>query len=440
MSRLETGIDPGRVPARSRRAARGPPLDRRLPRRPAQLGLASWDADQERAARAAVVEVPAGQRRPGHPTPRARARPSRRCSSTGRWSASRRSTLPIVALVAVDDEDRAKEAALAELDSARRSAGLAAVDVARFPDTATTSRATDPPRWPGRSSASPAGSIARAGRLSCGGPDARRLHARPPRPRRVSETFMGQAIPANEVPERAERIRAALEADGGFELGRADRARDGSDPRRSRPGPRCASSRRPGRSSRRRGHRAGCPDAPTRMPSAACTRASAPSRSGSSASPRRSPGRAGFWGARLVDPARRRDLRGRAGGRGRGPDDGRSRARRRRDGRLRAVPAAGPPCGPLDVRRLLLLQQRRDRRRGHRPADRRARGRSSTSTSTTATAREQIFWRRGDVLYVSLHGDPDRQYPFYLGRADETGEGPGAGANLNFPLDGRHRR
>ena len=31
-----------------------------------------------------------------------------------------------------------------------------------------------------------------------------------------TETFMGVAIPANEVAERAERIRAALEADGGF--------------------------------------------------------------------------------------------------------------------------------------------------------------------------------------------------------------------------------
>ncbi|MBF6604048.1 MAG: histone deacetylase family protein [Chloroflexi bacterium] len=47
---------------------------------------------------------------------------------------------------------------------------------------------------------------------------------------------------------------------------------------------------------------------------------------------------------------------------------------------------------------------------------------------------EQIFWRRGDVLYVSIHADPDRQYPYYLGRADETGEGPGIGANLNLPL------
>jgi acetoin utilization deacetylase AcuC-like enzyme len=46
---------------------------------------------------------------------------------------------------------------------------------------------------------------------------------------------------------------------------------------------------------------------------------------------------------------------------------------------------------------------------------------------------EQIFWRRGDVLYASIHADPDRRYPYFLGRADEIGEGPGAGANLNLP-------
>ena len=47
---------------------------------------------------------------------------------------------------------------------------------------------------------------------------------------------------------------------------------------------------------------------------------------------------------------------------------------------------------------------------------------------------EQIFWRRGDVLYASIHADPARLYPAYLGWADETGEGPGAGANLNIPM------
>ncbi|HYN69227.1 MAG TPA: histone deacetylase family protein [Candidatus Eisenbacteria bacterium] len=47
---------------------------------------------------------------------------------------------------------------------------------------------------------------------------------------------------------------------------------------------------------------------------------------------------------------------------------------------------------------------------------------------------QQIFWRRGDVDYASLHADPARAYPFFLGHADETGEGPGEGANLNLPL------
>ena len=47
---------------------------------------------------------------------------------------------------------------------------------------------------------------------------------------------------------------------------------------------------------------------------------------------------------------------------------------------------------------------------------------------------EQIFWRRGDVLYVSLHAHPDRQYPYFLGWEDEAGEGDGDGANLNLPL------
>jgi len=38
------------------------------------------------------------------------------------------------------------------------------------------------------------------------------------------------------------------------------------------------------------------------------------------------------------------------------------------------------------------------------------------------------------VLFVSIHGDPRTEYPFYLGHADEHGEGPGLGFNLNLPL------
>ena len=35
---------------------------------------------------------------------------------------------------------------------------------------------------------------------------------------------------------------------------------------------------------------------------------------------------------------------------------------------------------------------------------------------------------------MSLHADPDHDYPYFLGRADEIGEGDGAGENLNLPL------
>jgi acetoin utilization deacetylase AcuC-like enzyme len=47
---------------------------------------------------------------------------------------------------------------------------------------------------------------------------------------------------------------------------------------------------------------------------------------------------------------------------------------------------------------------------------------------------QQIFWERGDVLYVSLHGDPRRAYPYYSGSAEERGTGAGAGTTLNLPL------
>ncbi|MEM7189212.1 MAG: histone deacetylase family protein [Pseudomonadota bacterium] len=45
-----------------------------------------------------------------------------------------------------------------------------------------------------------------------------------------------------------------------------------------------------------------------------------------------------------------------------------------------------------------------------------------------------IFYRRGDVLTVSLHADPLTYYPFMCGYAHERGEGAGQGYNLNIPL------
>jgi acetoin utilization deacetylase AcuC-like enzyme len=47
---------------------------------------------------------------------------------------------------------------------------------------------------------------------------------------------------------------------------------------------------------------------------------------------------------------------------------------------------------------------------------------------------QDIFYARGDVLFVSIHADPATDYPFYWGHADERGEGEGEGTTLNLPL------
>jgi acetoin utilization deacetylase AcuC-like enzyme len=47
---------------------------------------------------------------------------------------------------------------------------------------------------------------------------------------------------------------------------------------------------------------------------------------------------------------------------------------------------------------------------------------------------QAIFYERGDVFFASLHGNPSTEYPFFLGYADELGEGDGLGCNLNLPL------
>jgi acetoin utilization deacetylase AcuC-like enzyme len=48
---------------------------------------------------------------------------------------------------------------------------------------------------------------------------------------------------------------------------------------------------------------------------------------------------------------------------------------------------------------------------------------------------QEVFYDRGDVLYTSLHVDPGQGwFPHWCGFAEETGTGPGSGANRNFPL------
>lgn len=47
---------------------------------------------------------------------------------------------------------------------------------------------------------------------------------------------------------------------------------------------------------------------------------------------------------------------------------------------------------------------------------------------------QDLFYDRSDVAYLSLHGDPKTEFPYFLGYADETGRGAGVGYNHNEPL------
>jgi acetoin utilization deacetylase AcuC-like enzyme len=47
---------------------------------------------------------------------------------------------------------------------------------------------------------------------------------------------------------------------------------------------------------------------------------------------------------------------------------------------------------------------------------------------------QHLFYKRADVLTVSLHGDPAGLFPYFSGFADETGTGRGLGFNRNLSL------
>jgi acetoin utilization deacetylase AcuC-like enzyme len=47
---------------------------------------------------------------------------------------------------------------------------------------------------------------------------------------------------------------------------------------------------------------------------------------------------------------------------------------------------------------------------------------------------QDIFWQRKDILYVSIHADPNEEYPLFAGFTDETGGEEAPGWNLNLPL------
>lgn len=47
---------------------------------------------------------------------------------------------------------------------------------------------------------------------------------------------------------------------------------------------------------------------------------------------------------------------------------------------------------------------------------------------------QDIFYKRDDVLTISIHGHPSFAYPYFSGFANEKGESAGYGFNVNYPL------
>jgi len=246
----------------------------------------------------------------------------------------------------------------------------------------------------------------------------------------VTETVMGAVIPANEVPERAERIRTALEADGGFPIEAP--TEHGTDP--------ILAVHDPGLvrfiDEAWQAARAQSLDRPNLIadtfPNVRMFEGMSPEFQAGRPETHGAAGRAGWWGLDTANPL----VAGTAGAARAAVDVALTVADLVLGGEHAAYGLCRPP--------------------GHHAARSMAGGYCFFNNAaiaahalTRASAErvaildvdyhhgngtQQIFWRRGDVLYVSLHADPDRQYPYFLGRADETGEGEGSGANLNIPL------
>jgi acetoin utilization deacetylase AcuC-like enzyme len=247
------------------------------------------------------------------------------------------------------------------------------------------------------------------------------------------ETFMGMPIPANEVAERAEKIRTALEADGGFPV--VGPTEHGETPITAVHDPGLVRFLEVAWSEARR----------QQLPRQFLTADTYPNRQmfeGMSAEavaslvrePEHAAGRAGYWGLDSAAPL----VAGTYGAARAAVDVALTTV----DLVLGGASAAYGLCRPP----------------GHHAARSTYGGYCFFNNAAIAVeaivaatgervaildvdyhhgnGSQQIFWRRGDIRYVSIHADPDRAYPYFLGRADETGEGEGAGENVNLPLPG----
>ncbi|HZC32685.1 MAG TPA: histone deacetylase family protein [Candidatus Bathyarchaeia archaeon] len=246
----------------------------------------------------------------------------------------------------------------------------------------------------------------------------------------VTETVMGVAIPANEVAERAEWIRSALEADGGYAIEAP--TEHGTDPilavhdagllrfvEEAWRDARAQSIARPSLLA-------------DTFPTFRMFEGMSPELVAGIAETRFAGGRAGWWGMDTANPLVAGTYRAARAA----VDVALTTADLVLGGERAAYGLCRPPGhhaarsmvgGYCFFNNAAIAAEALTRATGERVAILDVDYHHGNGT-------QQIFWRRGDVLYVSLHADPERQFPFFLGRANETGEGEGSGTNLNIPL------
>jgi acetoin utilization deacetylase AcuC-like enzyme len=246
-----------------------------------------------------------------------------------------------------------------------------------------------------------------------------------------TETYMGVGVPANEVAERAERIRSALEADGGFPF--SEPTDHGETPITAVHDPGLVRFLAAAWSEVRAQN----------VPRAFLSADTYPNRAmfegmseeavaGLVREPRQIGGRAGFWGLDSAAPL----VAGTYDAARAAVDVALSTVDLVLGGATAAYGLCRPPGhhaarsmygGYCFFNNAAIAAEAIVATTGERVA-------ILDVDFHHGNGSQQIFWRRSDVRYVSIHADPDRQYPYFLGRADETGEGEGAGANLNIPL------
>lgn len=247
------------------------------------------------------------------------------------------------------------------------------------------------------------------------------------------ETFMGMPIPANEVAERAEKIRWALEADGGFPF--AAPTDHGEAPITAVHDPGLVRFLEVAWSEvRRQGLVRPFLSADT-YPNRQMFEGMTPEAvSRLAREPEQAAGRAGFWGLDTAAPL----VAGTYSAARAAVDVALTTVDLVLGGATSAYGLCRPPGhhaarsmygGYCFFNNAAIAAEAIVRATGERVAILDVDYHHGNGT-------QQIFWNRGDVRYVSIHADPDRAYPYFLGRADEVGEGAGAGENLNLPLRG----